>query len=170
MWGFRQGVYSFSLKDASFRFGNRVPSQAKILGNCKIHCCEFHQWLLHFNNHQGGAYCPYSLVPDPQISRNCETFSVLGGSILFIIKNTNSRQCISVYLIVENALASPHPPSSNAPRSHMHITYTPHPPHAHAPHDHMHSGSLVSCASDQVLCLPLALLCVLPSQPSVGEA
>jgi hypothetical protein len=31
----------------------------------------------------------------------------------------------------------------------------PHPPHAHAPHSHMHSGPLVSCTSDQALCLLL---------------
>ena len=30
----------------------------------------FHEWLIHLHS---GHYCPYSLVPVPQISKNCET-------------------------------------------------------------------------------------------------
>jgi hypothetical protein len=38
-------------------------SRKKILENCKMHCSEVHQWLIHFNNHHNGVYGPYSLVP-----------------------------------------------------------------------------------------------------------
>ena len=41
-----------------------------MFARCKIvflqmNCSEFHQWLIHFNNHHGGVYWSYSLIPDP---------------------------------------------------------------------------------------------------------
>ena len=49
---------------------------------CKItdvfQCSEFHQWLIHLNNKNGIFYWPYSLVPDPQFSWNCESSTILG--------------------------------------------------------------------------------------------
>jgi hypothetical protein len=53
-------------------------------------------WFIHFNNHHDWWVLsdePYSLVPDPPISRNCETFSVRGWSqhshnITFIYRRT----------------------------------------------------------------------------------
>jgi len=42
------------------------------------HSPEFHEWLIHLNSRHGGEYGPYSFVPDPQISRNCEASAVRG--------------------------------------------------------------------------------------------
>ncbi len=42
-------------------------------GKMQMHCSEFQQWLIHLNTHTRCEYRPYSLVPDPQISRKCKT-------------------------------------------------------------------------------------------------
>jgi hypothetical protein len=44
--------------------------------NLKMHCSEFHEWLIHLNRKHGASYCPYSLVPDPD---NFSNFMKLWG-------------------------------------------------------------------------------------------
>ena len=53
-------------------------SWKETFGKLQMHCSEFQQWLIHLNTHPWGEYCPYSLVPDPQISKNCEASAIPG--------------------------------------------------------------------------------------------
>jgi hypothetical protein len=52
--------------------------QKETFGKLQMHCSEFHEWLIHLDTQPKFVYRPYSLVPDPQISRNCEAFVIPG--------------------------------------------------------------------------------------------
>jgi hypothetical protein len=55
-----------NLKNLPHWTNSDLQQRTENYGKIQMNCSEFHQWLLHVNNHHFDEYWPYSLVPDLQ--------------------------------------------------------------------------------------------------------
>jgi hypothetical protein len=59
-----------------------TTSEKKLLENCRCIVPDFTNDYFIYIHNPGVVYRPYSLVPDPQSSRNCEVFVIPGPRLV----------------------------------------------------------------------------------------